>query len=410
VKKFILPLVICFCFVDVSAQKSLDFYLQSAIANSPVFIDNQNQIQSLALDSMLIRAGYKPQINFSSNNVYAPVVNGYGYDEINTNGGSYNALLGANYTIVGKERLNNRFSSINIQKQILELNAKLTERDLRQTVTAQYITVYGEQQVLKNAQSVLDVLEKENFVLKSLAEKGVYRQTDYLSFLVNYKQQQLAFGQQKLQTQNDLYFLNYLCGIADTTYIILNEPTLSLNAIINSEQSLQFNQYLLDSLQIKISKEQIKFNYRPHVNLFGDAGYSTTFIYHAEKNFGASVGLNFSVPIYDGNQRKLQIEKFKLSENSRQNFAGFFRKQFSMKQIQLQQQISETGKLISEARQQLEISDALVKANNKLLETGDAKIADYILSLTGYISSAANVLQLNANKIQLINQYNYLNY
>src|SRR4051812_48773884 len=74
------------------AQNTLDGYLQNAMKFSPVFIDNQTQINALAYDSMLIRAGLKPQVNFTSNDLYAPVVNGYGYDEIITNKGNYNAL------------------------------------------------------------------------------------------------------------------------------------------------------------------------------------------------------------------------------------------------------------------------------------------------------------------------------
>ena len=409
-KKFLLLNLFCVCTYFVFGQYSLNDYLQSALKNSPVYTDNQNQIQSLALDSMLIRAGLKPQASFTSNNSYAPVINGYGYDEVITNGGNYNALLGANYTIVGKNNLNNQYSSLNIQKQILELKTKLSERDLKQSVTAQYITVYGEQQLLINSEKVLAVLKNEDLILKNITEKGQYRQTDYLSFLVSYKQQQLSYSQQKLQAQNDLYVLNYLCGLTDTAYVILPDPSLNTASVFSSDQTIQFRQFFLDSLKLQNSIEQIKFNYSPKLSLLGDAGYNTTFTYHAEKNFGASVGLNFSVPIYDGKQRKLQTEKFKLSETTRMSYADYYRKQYNMKQTQLQQQIAETEKLIAEAQEELKISETLLNANNKLLETGDMRITDYVLSLTSYISSQSTLQQLVTSKMQLINQYNFLNY
>ncbi len=393
-----------------NSQNTLNDYLQTAIKNSPVFIDNQNQIRSVEFDSMRIRASYKPQLNFTSNNFYAPVVNGYGYDEIITNGGNYNALLGVNYTIAGKNILNNRYSAFNLQKQILELDSKLSERDLKQAVTAQYITVYGEQQVLSNAKNVLDILKEENLILKGITERGTYKQTDYLSFLVNYKQQELSYSQQKLQVQTDIYLLNYLCGIVDTSYISLSDPSLMISDRNGHEKTIQYHQFYLDSLKLQNSIEQLHFNYRPRLTLLGDAGYNTTFIYHAERNFGASVGFNFSVPIYDGSQRKLQIEKFKLSENTRLSKVEFFKKQYSMKQMQLQQQLSETEKLISEARGLFEISNTLLNANRKLLETGDLRIAEYVLTLTSYISLQVTVQQLLTNKMQLINQYNYLNF
>ncbi|MEO8088274.1 MAG: TolC family protein [Bacteroidota bacterium] len=392
------------------SQNTLNDYLESAIKNSPVFTDNQNQMRSLEFDSMRLHAGYKPKVNFTSTDFYAPILNGYGYDEIITNGGNYNALLGVNYTLFGKNNLKNQYSSFYIERQILELNSKVSERDLKQLVSAQYITVFGEQQVLANVKNVLDVLKEEDLLLKSIAQKGIYRQTDYLSFFVSYKQQELAYSQQKLQAQNDFYLLNYLCGIVDTAYILLTDPSLSTSAGYSHEKTIQFHRFYLDSLKIQNSFEQLKFNYKPKLTLLGDAGYNTSFIYHAERNFGASVGLNFSVPIIDGGQRKLQGEKFKLAENTRLKQIDFFKNQYNMKQMQLLQQLTETEKLIEEAKGQFKISETLLKANNKLLEIGDLKIPEYVLSMVNYISLQSTMQQLITNKMQLINQYNYLNY
>jgi outer membrane protein TolC len=409
-KKFFLLQFFCFSVSLVFGEHTLNDYLQTALKNSVFFIDNQNQIQSLAFDSMRIRAGLRPHVNFTSNDMYAPVINGYGYDEVITNGGNYNALLGVNYTIVGKNNLNNQYSSLYIQKQILELKTKLSERDLKQTVTAQYITVYGEQQLLSNSEKILKVLGNEDLLLKSITEKGQFRQTDYLSFLISYKQHQLSYSQQKLQAQNDLYILNYLCGITDTTYIILTDPALNTSPVFNRDQTISFRQFFLDSLRFQNSIEQIMFTYKPRLSLLGDAGFNSTLTYHAEKNFGASVGLNFVVPIYDGNQRKLQLEKIKFSENTRLGYADYFRKQYTMKQLQLQQQLAETEKLIIEAGEQMKISETLLNANGKLLESGDIRITDYVQSITDYISSQLTLQQLVTGKMQLINQYNFLNY
>lgn len=391
-------------------QNSLEYYLQSAIKNSPIFIENQNRLNVLSLDSLLLLAKLKPQVNFTSNNLYSPIINGYGYDEIITNKGNYNALLGANYTIVGKKSRNNQNASLNIQRQILALNSKLGERDLKQTVTSQYITVYADQQIISNKNEILAVLQKENLLLKSAAEKGIYRQTDYLAFLENYKQQQIVYAQNKMQMEYDFYMLNYICGISDTTTTLLESPDLKTSGEITIEETTSFQQYYLDSIGIRNSMEQLHFNYKPRLNFLGDAGYYTSFQYHSEKNFGASVGLNLSVPIYDGNQHSLQNEKLNLAENTRSTKKEFLKKQFSLTKTQLSRQISQTEELIAMARDQLQISRSLLQANNQLLETGDIKITDYILSLTNCFTSQATVQQLITNKMQLIIQFNFLNY
>ena len=270
--------------------------------------------------------------------------------------------------------------------------------------------MYGEQQILATTQKVLEIMKEENVILKSITENGVSNQTDYLSFLVNFKQQQILFAQQKLQIQTDLYVLNYLCGISDTTYNALQEPFVKPSQNISTEQTTPYQQFILDSLKIQNSFEQLKFNYKPKINLLANAGYNTTFIYQAQNNFGASVGLNLTVPIYDGKQHKLQISKLRLLENTRIGYADFYKRQYTIKQMQLLQQISETENIIGEAREQTTISETLLKANNKLLQTGDTRITDYLLSLTNYISSQSTLQQLRTSKMQLINQYNYLNY
>ncbi len=409
-RKTILLLALeCFS-ITLFSQNTLGSYLQAAIQNSPVSIDNQNQVHSLALDSMLIRAGLKPQVSFTSNDYYAPVINGYGYDEIITNIANVNALLGVQYKIVGNNQLQNQYSGLNIQKQLLELNTKLSQRDLKQTVSAQYITVYGEQQLLSNTESVIQVLGNEDAILKSMAEKGVYRQTDYLSFLVSLKQQQLAYARQQMEMKSDLYLLNYICGITDTSLVTLPDPEVFLLSNRPAEQTYPFRLFVLDSMALQNSMDRIRYDYVPKLSLYGDAGYNSSFLYHAERNFGASFGLNLVVPIYDGHQRDLQMEKLKYMEDTRLHQADYFKRQFNTKQLQLLQQISATENLTKEAGDQLKLSSTLLTANRQLLQTGEAKMADYILSLTNYVSSQATVQQLHTNRMQLINQFNYLNY
>ncbi len=403
-------LIVPFADYAQQAPKTLDYFLQNAIQNSPLFIENKNQAESLKYDSLYIRALYRPQVNFDNNNVYAPVVNGIGYDNAISNGGMVSALVGANVALVGHENLSTRFQSLWLQGKLLQVMGKLSERDLRQNITAQYIVVYGGQEMLRNAEEVLKILSNEDAVLKKLAAQGVYRETDYLSFLVTYKQQELACRQKKLQVKNDLALLNYACGISDTAYTDLEKPVLGKKNALAPEQTLAFRQYTVDSLILRNKYDLVSFDYRPRLNAFGDAGYLSSFAYRPENNFGMSAGLHLVVPIYDGKQRTLRYEKIRLSENTRVSYMTYYRKQYSQKVLQLQQQAAGTEQLVSEAQKQLSISDALVQANRKLLAAGDVKMVDYVLSFTNYIAAQTTVLQLYMNEMQLINEFNYLNY
>src|SRR5450756_2579843 len=66
--------------VSPTPAGNLDFYLQTALQNSPLLKDYQGQLQAGQVDSQIIRAGYRPQVTGTSVNTYAPVIHGYGYD------------------------------------------------------------------------------------------------------------------------------------------------------------------------------------------------------------------------------------------------------------------------------------------------------------------------------------------
>lgn len=133
--------------VTCLAQKNqLDYYIGQAMANSPLLKDYKNQVQSSAFDSLLIKAAYKPQVTGNSFSSYAPVIKGYGYDGALTNGGNFNALIGVNKQILNKKLVTAQFQHLQLQNQSLNNTAKITEQDLKRTITAQYITAYGDLQ------------------------------------------------------------------------------------------------------------------------------------------------------------------------------------------------------------------------------------------------------------------------
>ena len=72
-------------------QRPLDYFIDQAVANSPLIRDFQNQVKINQLDSLLILAGQRTQVSFISNDSYAPVFGSFGYDKAITNGANVNA-------------------------------------------------------------------------------------------------------------------------------------------------------------------------------------------------------------------------------------------------------------------------------------------------------------------------------
>ncbi|MDB4901138.1 MAG: hypothetical protein JWQ63_419 [Mucilaginibacter sp.] len=361
------------------------------------------------LDSLRLRAGLKVQVSANSGGLFAPVINGYGYSGAITNFQTLNALLTANKTIIGKRYLNSQLAAIGLQRDSILNTSKISELDLKRAITVQYITAYGSLQQLKFSQEVVDLLTKEEDVLKKLTRANVYRQSDYLTFLVTLKQQELQLSQSRLLYKNDYSTLNYLSGIADTSMVELTEPDLQRTFTPDATNSIFFKKYQLDSLRFVNGRKLIDFSYRPKANIFADGGFNTDFIGPVYRNFGTSFGFNISVPIYDGGQRKLQYKRLSLEEETRESYKAFFNVQYRQQIAQLNQQINENEKLTKQINDQIKYTESLIKVDTQLLQTGDLKITELILAVNNYLTVKNLFTQTTISRLQLINQLNYWN-
>jgi len=69
----------------IKGQEQLDYYIDAAVANSPLLYAKKNDLRGASLDSASVRATYLPQVGFTANVAYDPIINGLGYDEVITN-------------------------------------------------------------------------------------------------------------------------------------------------------------------------------------------------------------------------------------------------------------------------------------------------------------------------------------
>ena len=103
-KKSILFLFILLgCRFSFAQDHSLQYYISAGVANNPLLKDLSNQIKSNQYDSLITRASYLPQVNFNAMMMYAPVVNGWGYSDVITNGQQLAGTLNVNQQIFNKK-------------------------------------------------------------------------------------------------------------------------------------------------------------------------------------------------------------------------------------------------------------------------------------------------------------------
>jgi outer membrane protein TolC len=403
----IVLLLVLFVQVLNAQQQYLEYFLDRGLQNSPLLKDYQNRLRSAQIDSLRLRAGQGFQVNASSVNSYAPVIHGWGYDEVKTDIAQVSALVGISKEITGNNNLRNKYQAIRLQNQSTFLEGGLSEKELKKAIISQYILTYGDQQQhILNAE-VLDVFRQEEQIVKKLTEQGIYKQTEYLSLLVNLRQQELITAQSGYQFKNDFESLNYLCGIFDTTCIILSDPDLIINTPAGLHKTIFYKQFETDSLKLINTDRQINFDYRPKLSVYADGGYLSSLAYTPWKNFGMSAGLNLTMPIYDGRQRKMQHDQVAIAEATRINYLSFFTNQYRQQIAMLTRQLTSNDQLARKTREQMTYAQTLIDANRLLLNSGDISVTDYLLSVSNYLTAKNMLIGNTLARFNIINELNY---
>ncbi len=390
-------------------NKELDYFINQALANEPKIPELRNFILSNKLDSALIAAQNKIQVTGMGNAYYSPIINGYGYDIAISNGQQLSTLVAANKQIYNKRNLSLQYQSLQLQNDSLSNSSAIYNQDIKKAIITQYIITYGDQLQLNFNDTLIDLLDREAKLLKNLTQNNVYKQADYLAFLVTLQQQQLTRNELLVQYKNNYATLNYLAGITDTTLSTIASPDIELQRNYNFKNLPFFVNYKIDSLRIINDRLIAKVQYRPKVNLFADAGYQSSFILTPYKNFGYNFGIDVSVPIYDGHQKRLQFSKLDIEERTRQKKQDFFYNQYHQQILQLQQQLNDLGNLAGPVNKQIDYLETLITVDGKLLETGEIRITDYVLALNNYITAKNLVVQNQIAKYLVIQQLNYWN-
>ncbi len=402
-------LLLGFLFIQVlnAQQQDLDYFLTNGLQNSPLLKDYQNRLKSARIDSLRLRAMLGLQVNASSVDSYAPVINGWGYDEVKTDIANVSALAGITKEIIGNDNLRNKYQALNLQNQSTYIQGSLSEKDLKKSIISQYILAYGEQQQQLLNSNILSVLRQEEQIVRKLTENGVYKQTEYLSLLVNLRQLEIRNLQQRIQSKTDLELLYALCGIEDTSHVNLVEPAL---VVINPEgprSTLLYRQFELDSLKLTNEDRQINFDYRPKLSVYADGGYLSSLSYMPWKNFGLSAGISLVVPIYNGGQKKMEHDQVAIAEETRADYRNFFTGQYRQQIHMLTSQLASYDPLIRQCNEQMIYAKTLIDANQDLLRTGDISVTDYLLSVSNYLNAKNLLIESMLSRYRIINEINY---
>ncbi|MCX6242075.1 MAG: TolC family protein [Bacteroidetes bacterium] len=390
-----------------SQVHDLDYYINQGVANNPVLKDLSNQIRSNQYDSLITRASYLPQVSFNAMMMYAPVVDGWGYSDVITNGQELSGTLNVNQQIFNKKTREVNYQKVGLENRSLKNSRDLSINELKKAITAQYLSAYSALQESQFQQEILSTLKEEEMVLKMWVQKGTYRQTDYLSVKVEIIQLERNIKNLDLQYRKEFSNLNVICGLTDTAHVRLGLPTIEEILKKSPENSLFFRKFVIDSLKIQTEKLLIDRKYKPTVNWFSDGGLINNEPVYLYQNFGISFGMSLSLPVYDGNQRKYNYSKIRIQEETRKNYRDFFRAQYNAQLKQLKEELDNVRLLAVDNDRQVEVVKMLVAQERAELNSGTLTITDYILALKNLIEALHEGVQYQIRAQYILNEINF---
>ncbi|HEX7493723.1 MAG TPA: TolC family protein [Bacteroidales bacterium] len=394
--------------VAYNQTRNLDFYLTLAKQNSPLLNEYRNQLRSAISDSLLIRAAKKPLVEARSQLLYSPFYHNFGYDEVITDGGNYTAVLGVSQYVFNKREINNKYEAVDLQKRSFDNSSRISINELNKIITAQYLTAFSDYSDLLFNRNFLELLLKENEIVKQFVINGIAKKTDYLSLLVETQTQEILVNQLKSQYRKNLMLLSQLSGIIDSVMYELDDPKIEVKGSADITKSPTYIQYKIDSIRIENEKAAIDIRYNPKVNWFADAGFLTSNPWNFYKHFGYSAGLSLNIPVYDGKQRSIQKQKLDFNENTRQAYKSTYYKQYSQQIQQLNLDLNALNEMSVQTKTQLKTSEQLVNTLKEQLEAGIIQMTDYINAIKNFKTTSRNVNLLNIQKEQVINELNFV--
>jgi hypothetical protein len=419
-----LLLFICHQLATAQSTRSLDYYLLQAHDHSPVLKEIYNQQKFNILKNDLTWAQYKkPTVGVTGDYLFAPYFadnkkiisitdnpdeKAYGYDPALSNGGLYAILLNASFPLF-KEGFAKTINNQNfIQNQWLQNQLYQQIHDIDKSITDQYIQAYQLQQMLQHLRVITDGIIDRKKIVEALVQKAIMQQSDFQLIEIEISIRENDYLQQRVSLTDAFMQLNNLCGIEDTMIYELDPPLLQLSPPVDQYSFLE--KYKLDSLSIRADEDIFNLKYKPQLDAYSNTGINASRVSTIPHNIGLSAGLHLSVPLYDGEQKKVVRQQNKLLMQNLREYKSttFTQKHNSL--INLQHQIQLTQLSLAGFNEQLKKQEALLEIIKNKVIYGQSSITDYRLALQDYVATNQNILQTQTNLWLLINQYNYINW
>ena len=420
--KKILVIQLLLISINILGQNNLDYYISSAKTNSGLLNDLRNQISISKLQNDLDFAQNSSyQLSLSSSILFTPYLNNssglittnpdtkaIGYDIGLSNGGLYSAQINFgknlfNSGVLDVYKKKNELTNTNLLNSI-----QLEEHNVVKTVTEQYLNCVRNYLLYKLSSEYLGNIHEQLNISGKLLENGFMKAQDYLLLKIEVSSNIAAVDESWQSYKNELLALNSLCGIQDTAGVILEEIKLQTTA--PSGDSKFVSRFPVDSSLISASQELFETKYMPQISVVANAGLNAIELNNLQRRLGISAGLNFTMPLFDGNQKDITRQQSAISQKTISQSRDILLKNIFVQKQNGLEKIKSLGKMLKSEQKQIEEYNSVILLNQKELEKGSISMIEYLTLFKNYFELRKNEITTGINYQVEINNYNYWNW
>jgi len=425
-KKFLTIGIIMLVYSFACAQDShnLEFFIEQAKNSSPNLLENKNLESIGELQSKLIIAQNNAfQINTTSEILVAPYFNNdgqfiaitttpssnaYGYDVGITNGGLYSTQLNITKNLLNQSATNNLLFQNKVNNNAIRLSSKEITHNLVKNIADAYIIAYQLQLQREFTQQILKDLENRLKVVELLVKKGILMESDYLLLQLDIEGKKLELFQLENNYRTAVNQLFSLSGIPAEEIFHLEEPIFET---IKTPQSFFFKQkFENDSLQLVADQQVFENQYKPQLSAYANTGVNAVELSNIEHKIGASAGVRLTIPLYDGNQKRINSFQTQLKQESLENYKQNSEVQLANNLMSIQQQIKALQQSRTLLGKQISKQENILEIYKGKLVQGQISIVDYLNVIQNYKQNIYTQVQMQTNYWLLQSEYIFINW
>ncbi|WP_149915694.1 TolC family protein [Sphingobacterium cavernae] len=377
-----------------------------------------------------VRAGALPQVNASGTLTYNPLLQKsalpaeiFGGEPGETIMVAFGQKWQTNAAVSVSQQIFNQslFTGLKAAKstrEFYQINNTLTEENLIEKVANSYYQVFQTQLQLKTLDINLESTKKTRDVIKGLVDAGLGKKIDLdrTSVAVNNLESQRQQVLNALELQENA--LKFAIGMEITKDVVLPEETfdISLEKIYETADVNSRTEITLLNKQselLELNRKSIVSNYYPSLSFTGNFGYlgmGNIFPTFGKDGFKWSnfsgIGLNLSIPIFNGGATKSRINQANIEIRKTQVEIDDAKLGLSLANENAKTQIKNSLLTINTNRSNVNLAKEVLDNTNNNYKNGLATLTELLDAENAYADAQNNLntalLNYKVAEVQLI--------